>query len=188
MRRAILTFIFTLLLSACSVSTAIKSDISDKALVTLKRDEGYSRTAYFDPSNKNWTIGVGRNLNVHLEEDEINSLKEQPVSDQQVHEWLEEDLRVAQSECKRIFQSSWFEISENRRVVLINMWFTLGTTGLKQFVNMIDAIERKDFNAAAEEMLNSKWALDVKGRSKRLAYAMRYDRFREGDYDFEGDS
>ena len=35
------------------------------------------------------------------------------------------------------------------------------------------AIHRRDYNAAADEMLDSKWAEQVKGRATRLSNIMR---------------
>lgn len=64
-------------------------------------------------------------------------------------------------------------LSEPRKAVLMNMAFNLGIVGLKRFKKMFAAIEENDFDTAADEMLDSKWATQVKGRAERLAEAMR---------------
>ena len=53
------------------------------------------------------------------------------------------------------------------------MSFNLGVPRLKRFMNMWAAIHRRDYNAAADEMLDSKWAEQVKGRATRLSNIMR---------------
>ena len=44
---------------------------------------------------------------------------------------------------------------------------------LKLFKNMWSAIHRKDYERAADEMLDSRWAEQVKGRATRLSDIMR---------------
>ena len=53
------------------------------------------------------------------------------------------------------------------------MAFNLGITKLRQFKMMWAAIEDNDFEAASQEMLNSKWARDVGKRSLELSEQMR---------------
>jgi lysozyme len=58
-------------------------------------------------------------------------------------------------------------------MTLINMAFNLGLTKLRQFKMMWAAIEDNDFEVAAQEMLNSKWASDVGKRALELSEQMR---------------
>ena len=60
-----------------------------------------------------------------------------------------------------------------RQRVYVNMTFNLGSTRLALFKKMHAAVEAKDWEKAAEEMLDSKWATQVKGRADRLAEMMR---------------
>ena len=53
------------------------------------------------------------------------------------------------------------------------MMFNLGKTRLSKFVKMRDAIEDHDYNRAAKEMLDSKWADQVGNRAVELAELMR---------------
>jgi lysozyme len=55
---------------------------------------------------------------------------------------------------------------------MINMAFNLGFAGMMKFKKMIAAIEKKDFEQAATEMLNSRWADQVGERADRLAKMM----------------
>jgi lysozyme len=66
-------------------------------------------------------------------------------------------------------------LSESRQQVLIDMAFNMGTHGLLGFQRMLSAIKEGDFDNAAEEMLDSRWASQVGDRAKRLARMMRED-------------
>jgi lysozyme len=55
---------------------------------------------------------------------------------------------------------------------LVDMGFNLGVPRLMKFKRMWEAIEREDFEWAASEMLNSRWANQVGGRADRLAKVM----------------
>ena len=48
------------------------------------------------------------------------------------------------------------------------MWFNLGLTRLLGFKKFLAALEAEDWDRAAEEMLDSKWAVQVGPRSTRL--------------------
>ena len=54
-------------------------------------------------------------------------------------------------------------LSENRVLVLLNMAFNLGMPRLRTFYKTWDAIHKKDYDVAAEQMLDSRWAKQVKG-------------------------
>ena len=62
-----------------------------------------------------------------------------------------------------------------RRRVICNMIFNLGLRGVLKFSMMWGAILKGDFNQAADEMLNSRWAQQVGARAQRLAETMRRD-------------
>ena len=53
------------------------------------------------------------------------------------------------------------------------MAFNLGVPRLCKFYRMWAGIHEKDFDAAADEMLNSLWASQVKSRAYELANMMR---------------
>ena len=58
---------------------------------------------------------------------------------------------------------------------LINMGFQLGVTGLMGFENMLAAIDRRDYEAAADEALDSLWASpsQTPERAKEIAEMIR---------------
>ncbi|SDP70000.1 glycoside hydrolase family protein [Desulforhopalus singaporensis] len=64
-------------------------------------------------------------------------------------------------------------LSPARQDVLVNMAFNLGVEGLFKFRRMWAAIRAQNFDLAATEMLDSKWARQVGGRAKELSEKMR---------------
>lgn len=62
---------------------------------------------------------------------------------------------------------------EVREYTIKNMLFNLGLTRFLGFRKMLAAIRRRDYEGAAAEMLNSKWARQVGHRAIELAEQMR---------------
>jgi len=53
------------------------------------------------------------------------------------------------------------------------MCFNLGWPRLSRFEKMLEALKAKDFDTAATEALDSKWADQVGDRAKRIAEVFR---------------
>ena len=124
----------------------------------LKRHEGVKYDLYLCTAGKQ-TIGVGRNLDdLGISEDEAMYL-------------LDNDIKRVEKELegKVSFISN---LSENRKIVLINMAFNLGIYRLMQFKNVFSALESQDYQKAADEMLDSRWANQVGQRANELAEMM----------------
>jgi lysozyme len=128
----------------------------------LRIDEGTVEHAYSD-SEGFLTIGVGRLIDVRrggkLRPDEIELL-------------LENDINEAEADARVLFPS-FTDISDNRRAVLVNMAFNLGRVRLAAFKRLRDAVAAGEWERAAAEMLDSRWAEQVGIRAKRLAQQMR---------------
>jgi lysozyme len=56
----------------------------------------------------------------------------------------------------------------------MDMAFNMGVPRLCKFKNMWAAIHEDDFITAAKEMLDSRWANQVKSRATKLAHAMHH--------------
>ena len=139
----------------------------DQALVEqLKRHEGFRPHVYLCTAGKQ-TVGYGRNLeDTGLSENEAELL-------------LVNDIQCAKrnliAKVPIMPQLSWV-----RQNVLINMAVNMGMTRLLGFKNMLDALWRGDFERAADEMLNSKWADQVGDRATELAQQMRDNALQRG--------
>ena len=64
-------------------------------------------------------------------------------------------------------------LTQSRQEVLFNMAYQLGVNGLLKFKNMWSAIEARDYNKAADEMLDSRWYTQTPNRAKKLSDIMR---------------
>jgi len=131
----------------------------DDLKVQLVKHEGLELMPYKCTAGK-LTIGVGRNI------------EDRGISYAEAMMLLENDLMLYSSELGKAFPIVR-ELDTVRKMTLINMAFNLGLTKLRQFKMMWAAIEDNDFEVAAQEMLNSKWASDVGKRALELSEQMR---------------
>jgi lysozyme len=105
------------------------------------------------------TIGVGRNL------------EDKGISHHEAMMLLRNDIAEVTSQLE---QFDWFRaLGPVRRKVLVDMAFNLGLDGLMGFRRMIEALKRADYEAAADEMVNSRWYRQVGERGRRLERMMR---------------
>lgn len=122
-------------------------------------NEGYRAKLYKCTKGKN-TIGYGFNL------DDTDMPVE--VADF----WLNLLLDRLEARLKKSI-GFYGKLDDARKAILLDMSYNLGISGLMQFKNMLYAMNDKRYEKAAQEMLDSDWALEVKGRSARLATIMR---------------
>lgn len=125
--------------------------------------EGLKLKPYTDTVGK-LTIGIGRNLDgVGISKAEAEAL-------------CANDIQFAEKGLDALC-SWWRKLDEVRQQVLCEMAFNMGVSRLQDFVKFLAALKAHDFETAAKEMLNSKWAGQVKGRAVTLSNAMRDGRF-----------
>jgi lysozyme len=94
------------------------------------------------------SVGYGRNL-------EANGVRESEAL-----EMLNNDLDEAIHRC--FAELTWYRgLDTVRQAVVAELVFNMGMKTFLQFVNTIDAIDRRDFVAAARGLRQSKWYRDV---------------------------
>ena len=120
-------------------------------------DEGLRLKPYLCTSNK-LTIGVGRNL------------EDNGISKTEAMIMLDNDILYLNEKFSEF--DGFLRLDEVRRAVIISMAFNLGFKGFMSFKNLIKALKNDDYELAVVEMLNSKWANQVKNRAVRLAKMM----------------
>jgi lysozyme len=138
----------------------------DKLRPILRADEGEKLTAYPDPLTgaEPWTVGVGHTgPEVH---------KGMTISPEQSSIYLEKDIDVAEATARKLV-SSFDTLSDARKCAVVSMAFNLGEKRLSGFVMTLGAINNGKFAEAANGMVGSLWAKQVKGRADRLAQMMR---------------
>ena len=94
------------------------------------------------------------------------------VTDERVQELFTQDIQTALNDCKDVF-SDFGTLPEEVQRVIANMMFNLGKPRFKGFKKFIAAVKARDWNKAADEMVDSKWYRQVKGRGQRLVERMR---------------
>jgi lysozyme len=135
----------------------------------LRRDEAIRQFAYDDSDGLtllkgatlrgNLTIGVGRNLNA------------EGVSPDEITLMLNNDIIAVNDSLESTFP--WTTTLDPVRFgVLQNMCFNLGIEGISEFINMLAQVQSGDYAAAAQDMLQSKWAEQVGARAQRLSVQM----------------
>ena len=120
----------------------------------LVLDEGMRLKPYVDSVGK-LTIGVGRNLDDRgLLADEIELM-------------LTNDIAQAERDLCVVFPQAQ-SFSQERKDALSNMLFNLGLTRFNGFKQMIVAINGNDWEEAAIQAMDSKWAQQVGSRATRI--------------------
>ena len=121
----------------------------------LIRHEGLMLKPYRD-SMGILTIGVGRNL------DDVGITRDEAIM------MLNHDIDTARADLARVFP--WTQNLDPVRLdALTNMVFNLGIGRLRGFARMLLALQAGDWNEAAQQALDSKWAVQVGNRSHELA-------------------
>lgn len=130
-----------------------------KMIRQLRLHEGERLTPYRCTAGK-LTIGVGRNL------------EDRGITAEESAYLLNNDI---DREWKALITSlPWVTgLNDVRQRVLLDMSFNLGIAGLLKFKNTLATIQRGDYSKAADMMLDSLWARQVKGRATRLSQMMR---------------
>ena len=127
----------------------------------IKRHEGVKSKVYLCSAGYE-TIGVGRNISesgLGLSDDEIDYLLQNDI--QRVKEELEETY-------------FWLgALNEARQDAMIDICFNLGLTRLRGFVKALEAMSREQFDVAADEFMDSKWAQQVGTRAIRVTEMIR---------------
>jgi lysozyme len=131
----------------------------------IKRHEGVKSHVYKCTQGFE-TIGVGRNISesgLGLSPDEIDYL-------------LTNDIQRVKEELEDTYY--WFSgLNEARRDAMIDICFNLGLTRLRGFVKALEAMSREQFDLAADEFMDSKWAEQVGMRALRVT-----EMIRDGEY------
>lgn len=130
----------------------------DHARADIKADEGLCLKPYHCPAGK-LTIGYGRNI------------EDNGISKNEAELMLDSDVFAALADLRT--RLPWFDRAhEDVRRVLLNMRYNLGWPRFSKFAKLIAACEAGDRKAAAREMRDSVWYVQVGERGERLAKRM----------------
>lgn len=135
----------------------------------LEIDEGVKYEIYLDHLGLP-TFGIGHLVTENDPEhgQEVGTA----VSEERVAEVFEQDVQITLDECKVLY-SDFDELPEECQLIIANMMFNMGRPRLSQFKMMKACIDDRDFEGAADQMMDSKWYRQVTNRADRLVTRMR---------------
>ena len=141
----------------------------DQLRKELERDEGVKYEVYHDHLGYP-TFGIG-----HLitdDDPECGASVGTKVNSDRVQEAFETDVETVLSDCERLYVQ--FEhLPEEVKLIIANMMFNMGYTRLSKFKGMKRCVDARDWEWAADEMVDSKWYKQVTRRADRLVVRMR---------------
>ena len=131
----------------------------ERLKIQLQRHEGVRLRPYTDTVGK-LTIGVGRNLtDMGITLDEAMMM-------------LDHDIDRCVVELATAFP--WFiSLDPMRQRVCVDLCFNMGIARLSGFKNTLAAVARRDYDAAAQGLHDSKWYGQVGRRGPWLVEALR---------------
>jgi lysozyme len=125
----------------------------------LKRHEGMELKPYKCTSDK-LTIGIGRNL------------EDVGISEKEAEMLLQNDVQQVTAQLKEKFP--WvLQLDEVRFAALINFTFNVGIGTASKFVNAMALLKAGNYDTAADEFLDSRWAKQVGQRATEVTEQIR---------------
>jgi lysozyme len=135
----------------------------NKLIEQLKIHEGFRSNVYTCSGGKK-TVGYGRNLqDIGISEEEAEML-------------LKNDIYEATNQLLNAFPFM-ATFSDVRISAMINFTFNVGIGTVRKFSNTIEYLKNEDWEAAADEMMDSKWAEQVGDRSIQITEQIRTGRW-----------
>ena len=135
----------------------------------LEIDEGVKYKVYKDHLGY-LTFGIGHLITASDPENGWSVGTD--VDEYRVREAFEDDVQGVISDCEKLYVQ-WEHLPEEVKLIVANMMFNMGYTRLSKFKGMKRGVDARDWNAAADEMVDSRWYRQVTNRADRLVERMR---------------
>ena len=116
------------------------------------------------------TFGIGH-LVIDTDE-EYGAEVGTPVSEERVNHCFNNDVQAVLMDCYQLYED-FDDLPEEVQLIIANMMFNMGRPRLSKFKGMKRGVDARDWNAAADEMVDSRWYKQVTNRAKRLVKRMR---------------
>jgi lysozyme len=135
----------------------------------LETDEGVVYEVYLDHLGLP-TAGIGHLI---LESDpEYGAEVGTPVTEERVTELFQQDCEIVLADCQ-ILYPDFDDLPEEAQLIIANMMFNMGRPRLSKFKGMKRGVDTRDWDTAADEMVDSGWYRQVTNRAERLVKRMR---------------
>lgn len=135
----------------------------------IAEDEGVKYEIYLDHLGLP-TFGIG-----HLVRDD-DPESGQPVgtavSEDRVNECFDKDVEIVIDDCRKLYDD-FDDLPGEAQLIIANMMFNMGRPRLSQFKGMKRGVDNRDWDTAADEMVDSRWYRQVTNRAERLVKRMR---------------
>ncbi len=132
-------------------------------------DEGVKYEIYLDHLGLP-TFGIG-----HLVRDD-DPESGQPigtaVSEDRVNECFDKDVEIVIDDCRQLYED-FDDLPGEAQLIIANMMFNMGRPRLSKFKGMKAGVDARDWNEAADQMVDSRWYNQVTNRAERLVQRMR---------------
>ena len=141
----------------------------EKLREEIKYDEGSVNEIYLDHLGLA-TFGIGHLVTEWDEEYgwEVGT----PVSEDRCNEVFDSDIQIVLSDCEQLYPD-FNDLPEEVQRIIANMMFNMGRPRLSKFKGMKAGVDARDWNKAADEMVDSRWYRQVTKRADRLVERMR---------------
>lgn len=124
----------------------------------LEKHEGFREKPYRCTSGK-LTIGIGRNI------------EDNGITYSEAMHLLSNDICAIGEDIQRWLP--WVhDLDDTRQRVVYDMAFNMGINRLLKFRKMLAALKARDYKTASVEMMDSRWARQVKTRAETLSKMM----------------
>ena len=141
----------------------------EKLREQLEIDEGVVHEIYLDHLGYP-TFGIGHL--VRESDPEHGANVGTKVDEARCIEAFNQDVESVIKDCL-ILYPDFDDLPEEVQQIVANMMFNMGRPRLSKFKGMKRGVDAKDWNAAADEMVDSAWYRQVTNRAERLVERMR---------------
>ena len=141
----------------------------DQLREELDQDEGCIYEVYLDHLGYP-TFGIGHLITKRDREHDWSVGTD--VDEWRVEEVFEEDVQTVLSDCEKLYDD-FYELPEEVQLIVANMMFNMGYTRLSKFRGMKRGVDSRNWEEAADEMVDSRWYTQVTNRADRLVVRMR---------------
>ena len=141
----------------------------EKFTKEIKRDEGVKYEIYLDHLGLP-TCGIGHLITEW--DAEYGSEVGTKISEERVNALFKKDLETTIDDCKKLYYD--FDVLPVKaQHIIANMMFNMGRPRLSRFHKMKRAVDNREWQEAATQMLDSRWANQVPNRANRLIEEMK---------------
>ena len=141
----------------------------DRLREELAEDEGCKYEIYLDHLGLP-TFGIGALIKEH--DPEYGQPVGTPVTEERVRKRFSLDIAVTIEDCQVLYDD-FDDLPEEAQLVIANMMFNMGRPRLSKFKGMKAGVDARDWDRAADEMVDSRWHDQVPNRAKRLVKRIR---------------